>query len=87
MDSEKSFLRTSDINLAAALLCSGHDVTGINPTDPNRVTFFFEETPELRKNYEAYWNNSLRVSPKDYVYSRKELLTRVNRNDIVSGKE
>jgi hypothetical protein len=87
MDNEKSFFKTSDLNLAAALLSCGHDVVGINPTDSNRVVFFFDDTKELRATYDSYWNNGLRISPKDYMYNRKELLTRVNRSDIVNGKE
>lgn len=84
MENEKLFLRTSDINLAAALLCMGHDVTGIDPSNFGRVAFFFEKTQELDDKVDAYWRDDLRVSPKLYMYHRKELLTRISRNDIVN---
>lgn len=84
MENEKLFLRTSDINLAAALLCLGYDVTGIDPSNFGRVAFFFEKTKELDDAVSLYWRDELKVSPKIYMYHRKELLTRISRNDIVS---
>lgn len=87
MDNEKTFLKTSDINLAAALLCCNHDVSGIDPVDPGRVIFFFDKDDSLSKDVDAYWGNTLRVSPKDYMYYRKELLTRINKTDVVGRKD
>lgn len=87
MENFRTFLKTSDLNLAAALLCCNHNVVGINPVSPSKVEFYFDKSEELQKDYDAYWNNTLRVSPKDYSYYRKELLTRINKNETVSGKD
>lgn len=84
MENEIQFLRTSDINLAATLLSLGYDVNGIDPTSPGRVSFFFKNSPELSRDVESYWADKALVNPKLYMYHRKELLNRINRNDIVN---
>jgi len=84
MENEIQFLKTSDINLAAALLSIGYDVDGIDPSNPGKVAFFFKNSVELQQDVDKYWSDNVLVNPKLYMYHRKELLNRINRNDIVN---
>lgn len=76
---EKTFYQTSDINLASALLTVGFSISGINPINPSRVVFFFDESeePELQTTIDNYWRGNLRVDPKYFMNCRRDLLTRI----------
>jgi len=82
MTEDLSLTKTSDINLAAALLCLGYDVKGIDNRNPSRVYFFFFESPELAAAIDDYWRGDLRVDPKELANSRRELLTRIREEAI-----
>jgi hypothetical protein len=76
---EKLFYQTSDINLAATLLSIGFDIDGINPSNPRRVTFFFdlEKYPDIESVILDYVSNKLLVNPKEFISNRRELLSKV----------
>lgn len=77
MDTKK-FIQVSDINLASTLLCLDYSVLGINDYDPNRVYFYFEDSPKVQNSIKDYWGNKLNVNPKEFSSYRKELLSRIH---------
>ena len=73
-------VKTSDINLASALLCIGFSIMGIDNRNSNRVLFYFKKEPELARAIESYWDKSLKVNPLDLANSRREILSRIHEN-------
>lgn len=66
---------TTDIGLAAALIYSGvtlRDTLG-NP----RVSFVFDDTPEIQDMVEKYFNRELMVDAQTYMFTLKSLKARL----------
>lgn len=80
MNEVRDFYSVSDINLAATLLTLGYDIRGINPVEEKRCVFFFdmEQYPDIEKVANDYWNNNIKVNPKDWINNRRELFGRIN---------
>jgi len=79
---EKEIYQTSDINIAATLLSLGVDILGINPADPSRVLFYFDESNGRVANFvNSYWQGDLRVDPKSLINCRRDLLSRVKESE------
>ena len=78
MENKLPIIKTSDINLASALLCLGYDVTGIDNVNPKKVSFIFMDSPQLATDMSNYWSGNVRVDPKELSNYRRELLTRVH---------
>jgi hypothetical protein len=87
MENDIPVFRTSDVNLAAALLCLQHDVIGIDTEDANRVVFYFKYDLDLKTHVDGYWNDTLRVSPKTYMSCRKDLITRMTKSEVYKKEE
>jgi hypothetical protein len=81
MENEKVFYQTSDINLAATLVTIGFTIETINPMNPNRVMLYFDDTEELRKAVENYWNDKLTVVPREFINNRRDLMSRVKQGE------
>ncbi len=76
---EKYYLKTSEISLAATLICYGFSLDHLDPTESNRLLFVFKRNGngDLDILIQAFWADTLTVSPKKYFYILKELKARV----------
>lgn len=70
------FFTTTDLALAASLLCTGYDCN-IDARDQVRAKFLFKNNRELEETVRKYWANELRVSPKEFSNSQRELKARI----------
>ena len=82
---EEKYFRDSDLNLICALLTLGFKIDSIDVSVPQRVVFSIKRTEELDKVLKLYWNNELRVSPKDFGNNLKNLKTQI-RTEIACRK-
>lgn len=68
-------IEISELSLAAALLTLGFIPT-IKDLGHNKYTFCFSRSSEVEQAINAYWNNSLKLNPKFYWNSVRELKAR-----------
>lgn len=78
---DKLLIKISDLNLASTLLCLGHDVLGIDNTNPKRVFFYFDQNDKVVSSVKDYWGDGIRVNPKVLANYRRELLSRIYQED------
>lgn len=76
---EKKVYQTSDINIAATLLSLNLDVIGIDPSNPDRVVFYFDENSDngVAALVSKYWRGDLSVEPKSFMNCRRDLISRI----------
>jgi hypothetical protein len=67
---------TPELSLASALLALGF-IPLIEKTNSRKVIFKFEKTPELDKAISDFWNNNLKLNPKQYWNCVRELKARM----------
>lgn len=70
-------LKTNDLSLAAALLCMGFDIIGIDKQDSKKQYFYFKRTPEIDSYVDSYWKDELTVKAKSYSLSRRDIINRI----------
>lgn len=68
---------TSDMALAAALLCGGCKLEALDRSNSRRALFIFEHTKDLDKILNDYWQDSVTVNPRTYFDWVKHLKTRL----------
>lgn len=69
---------TTDLNLASALLASGHSLTALRHEGAGRYRFCFTETPELLKIAKTYWNRKLAIEPQTLFECQRTLKSRIH---------
>ncbi len=77
---EQSFERTfetQDIQLAASLLALGANFTAIDRNNPDRCTFLFEDSNDVRRSVEAIWRRQLAIEPQTLIRALKALQSRL----------
>ena len=82
---EEKYFRDSDLILICALVILGFKIDSIDVSNPQRVIFSIKRTEGLDKALKLYWNNELRVSPKDFGNNLKNLKTQI-RTEIAYRK-
>lgn len=73
----KNEFRTSDFGLAASLVAEGHQIINFDRSNPKRVEFIFIATEKLTEDMNAFWNDSLRISPQRLLAAQKFLKNRL----------
>lgn len=68
---------TPDINVAAVLCTLGVPLLDVNRTDPNRATFVFPDSQELRRALRTFWRKELRLDPQDVLAQLKFVKSRL----------
>ena len=79
------YFRHADLHLICALVTLGFTIDSTDKSDPQRVIFSIKRTEGLDKALKLYWNNELRVSPKDFGNTFKNLKTQI-RTEIAYRK-
>lgn len=69
--------RTTDIDVAATLLCKGYSLTGIAPLAGTKAAFMFENHPAIDDAVQGFWNNRIEVHPLEFSTYRKNLKSRI----------
>ena len=80
-ENELDVLKTSDFILASTLLTLGYDIIGIDKTNPKRVVFYYKKTSDLEVDVQEYWAGKVRVDPKAFVYSQREIRGRIHTDE------
>ncbi len=73
---EQSF-ETQDIQLAATIIALGTSLTAIDRADPNRCTFAFEDSSDLKRCVDAYWRRQLSIEPQALLGALKAVKSRL----------
>jgi hypothetical protein len=71
------YFRTQDIQLAASLTALGATLLYIDRSEPNRSTFVFEDSKDLKQVTQAYWRRQLSIEPQTLLSSFKAVKSRL----------
>lgn len=74
---ENDQFETSDLALAAALLCVGVGIEAVDHVNPKRAVFIFKRLAGLDDTIQAFWQHQLQVDPLSYFNCLKEAKTRL----------
>lgn len=75
---DEGVITFSEFPLAVTLLCLGYSLTSFykDPKNPGRFEFLFNKT-ETKQAIEDYWAGKLKVEPKQYWNTSRELKSRI----------
>lgn len=87
MKDAKVYFRTQHINLATTLHTLNFPIDGIYAKDNSEIVeFYFEDTPELQRVIDDFWNRRLKVEPHSLLITRKELIDKIKYDKMGSQK-
>lgn len=69
--------RTSDLSLAATLVCVGFSIEAIDRTNSHRAEFVFERQEQLDNVLSGFWSGSLTIAPRSYFQALREVKARL----------
>ena len=72
---------TTELTLAASLLCKGFDCN-INNINPTRASFIFVNSKNLQKTVSDYWKNDILVEPKHFSNAQRDLKARIREESV-----
>ncbi len=58
---QDDYYKVTDLGLTASLTASGFIIADIDKTNPRRVVFLFDNTPELQKAVAEFWSQDLKL--------------------------
>lgn len=67
----------TDLSSASYLIASGEEPLHLDFSNPKRVIFYFQNTPEVRRAVEDFWNGKARVEPLHLLQTQKLLKQRI----------
>lgn len=70
-------LRISDLGLAAALICLGHNMCDTDRDRNGRSYFIFVQTKALERDVNSFWADTLEVKARKYFDDIKMLKSRI----------
>jgi len=56
-----NYYQTTDLGLTASLTASGFVIADIDKSNPRRVVFLFDNSPELQDKIKAFWSQELKL--------------------------
>ncbi len=68
---------TSDLPLSTTLFVLKFSLTKIEKETTGRVTFYFENSPELQKVVQNFWSRELSIEPQELLMAFKMLKNRI----------
>jgi hypothetical protein len=77
MQDENDNYCTTDLGLAATLLCVGCKLEALDKSNSRRALFIFEQTSDLNRALNNYWQDSAVVNPRAYFDSIRMLKSRL----------
>lgn len=70
-------VKVNDLGLTAALISRGCELLEMERGANGRVYFVFENSPEINRDIQWYWEDRLRVPARSLVEDMKMLKTRI----------
>ena len=70
-------IKANDLGLTAALISRGWELLEMERGESGRVYFVFENSPEINRDIQWYWDDRLRVPARRFVEDMKMLKTRI----------
>ena len=77
MKIDRNFFQTSDLGLTAALLTLNFIIDHFDASNPTHIVFYFLQSRELSETYQNYWKGTLRVEPKTYWNTLREVKAQI----------
>lgn len=79
IDNIKEEYVTSEFPLAVTLLCMKLKLIDLRPSkeDPQRYEFVFSKNQIIEQFIAGYWDNSLRLEPKEFWNQCRDLKSRI----------
>lgn len=68
---------TSDLGLAAALVCLDFKLIELNVSNPRRVLFYFSGDENINGVQDRFWNHQIEVDAQSYFQAIKMLKSRL----------
>ncbi len=73
----KNIFSTADLNIASLLVALNYRLIDLDRSNGKRVRFCFAQEAGLEETVEAFWNDSLQVSPQKLFNAQKNLKARL----------
>lgn len=73
----KDSFETQDIQLAATILALGEKFDAIYRGNSSRCVFVFEDSANLRRYVDEYWNRQLSIEPQALLGALKSVKSRL----------
>jgi hypothetical protein len=67
----------TDLGLAASLTASGFVIVKLDKSNPRRVVFVFEKSPQLQNVIDQFWSNKLRLPAAALLEHVRQLKSRI----------
>jgi len=77
MRTVENYLVISDFCLAITLACKGFPVLGLDHSNPKRIGFQLNNSDQLQKVIQNYWEAKLLVSPQEFYAQQRALKARM----------
>ncbi len=74
---EDKIFASQELSLVAALVSWGFPIFSVERSDPKRIIFAFDNSPELQDAVQDFWDDSGVVSPKKYFSALREIKSRI----------
>lgn len=75
---DSQLYKCHELSLVAALIAWNFTPIGLERSDPQKVTFLFNNTSSLQKAIQAYWDETDQVAPKKYFFALREAKSRIH---------
>lgn len=72
-----NYNEVSDLGLAASLTASGFVVIEVDRSNPRRVVFVFDKSPELQHLVDLFWSNKLLLPASVLLEHIRQLKSRI----------
>lgn len=73
---DENYIKISDLTLATTISLYFH-IIATDRTNPPRVMFIFERTPELDQLVKRFWRKEITVEPQAFANQIKNIKTRI----------
>jgi rRNA maturation protein Nop10 len=77
LDDTQEYHYSTDIDVAATLLCKGYTLVDIVPVSGTKATFIFNNHPAIGEAEGGFWSNRIEVKPLEFSNARKNLKSRI----------
>lgn len=78
LDYNKEYFETSELSLAATLICFGYSLDSLNKTNPSKVIFIFKRDKNLDQIVQDFWGRKkVLVDPLSYSEATRYLKSRI----------
>lgn len=78
LDYDKEYFETSELSLAATLICFGYSLDSLNKINPSKVIFIFKRNKNIDQIVQDFWRRKkILVDPLSYSEATRYLKSRI----------